>query len=309
MTAKKRFRICLIVSACLIGLGLVLMLISAVSGAPVGINLGIDFAGGMSLQYDMHTTVSQTEVEAAIAEAGITGAGATIQGAHKNEVVIRIPTVGQSEVQKVETALHDRLAARYPDIEQSGDISYVGPVAGARLVSNAVTSVLIAAALMLVYVAIRFDFFSGLAAVFGLLHDVLMMLAFMVFLRSVIQMNSTFIAAMLTIVGYSINNTIVIFDRIRDNMKKAKGESRTEVVTRSVKECLGRTLTTTATTLATIVLLYILGVDSIKEFALPLIIGIVSGVYSANLINGYVWAWLEDRRAARKGTRKAPKQA
>ncbi len=309
MTATKRFRICLIVSACLIGLGLILMLLSAVSGLPTGINLGIDFAGGMSLQYDMHTTVSQTEVEAAIAEAGLTGAGATIQGAHKNEVVIRIPTVGESEVQNVETALKDRLAERYPDITQSGDISYVGPVAGARLVSNAVVSVLIASALMLIYIAIRFDFFSGLAAVIGLIHDVLMMLAFMVFLRSVIQMNSTFIAAMLTIVGYSINNTIVIFDRIRDNMKKSRGESRVDVVTRSVKECLGRTLTTTATTLVTIVLLYILGVDSIREFALPLIIGIVSGVYSANLINGYVWAWLENLKGAGKKAKKAPKRA
>ena len=153
---------------------------------------------------------------------------------------------------------------------------------------------------MLVYIAIRFDFNSGIAAVAGLVHDVLMMLAFMVLLRSFVQMNSSFIAAMLTIVGYSINNTIVIFDRIRENARKMPSCARVEVVNRSVKECMGRTLTTTATTLVTIVALYILGVDSIREFALPIIIGIVSGVYSANLINGYIWAALEEKKLARK---------
>ena len=97
----------------------------------------------------------------------------------------------------------------------------------------------------------------------------------------------------------------MIFDRIRENVKKNPQERRVDIVTRSVRECLGRTLTTTATTLVTIVLLYILGVDSIKEFALPLIIGIVSGVYSANMLNGYVWAWIVDRRNARRNAGKA----
>ena len=183
---------------------------------------------------------------------------------------------------------------------QSGDVNYVGPVAGATLLKNAFISVLLASVLMLVYIAFRFDFNSGVAAVFGLLHDVLMMLAFMVLLRHFVQMNSSFIAAMLTIVGYSINNTIVIFDRIRENARKMPTAAREDVVNRSVKECLGRTINTTLTTLITIVALYVLGVDSIKEFALPIIIGILSGVYSANMINGYVWAALEERRRAPK---------
>ena len=141
---------------------------------------------------------------------------------------------------------------------------------------------------------------------FGLVHDVLMMLSFMVLLRNVIQMNSSFIAAMLTIVGYSINNTIVIFDRIRENAKKmGPSVPRVDIVNRSVKECLGRTVNTTATTLITIVMLYVLGVASIREFALPIIIGIVSGVYSANMINGYVWAFLEEKRKGRKTPAKA----
>ena len=129
----------------------------------------------------------------------------------------------------------------------------------------------------------------------------------MVILRNVIQMNSSFIAAMLTIVGYSINNTIVIFDRIRENNKKPAlaGQPRSEIVELSVKESLGRTINTTLTTLVTIVTLYILGVASIREFSLPIIIGILAGAYSANLINGYVWAALEDARLARKSQKKA----
>ena len=135
---------------------------------------------------------------------------------------------------------------------------------------------------------------------FGLLHDVLMMLSFMVIFRSVIQMNSSFIAAALTIVGYSINNTIVIFDRIRENAKKMPTVAREEITNISIKESLGRTICTTVTTLITIVALCILGVASIREFALPIIVGILSGVYSANMINGYVWAFLEEKRRARK---------
>ena len=117
-----------------------------------------------------------------------------------------------------------------------------------------------------------------------------------------IRVETTFIAALLTIVGYSINNTIIIFDRIRENSHKStlRQLNRESIVNLSVQESLSRTLNTTITTLLTIVTLYIMGVDSIKQFALPLIIGIVAGTYSANLINGYVWAALMDKRDASK---------
>ena len=127
-------------------------------------------------------------------------------------------------------------------------------------------------------------------------------------LRGIIRVETTYIAALLTIVGYSINNTIIIFDRIRENTHKAslRQLSRGEIVDLSVSESLGRTINTSVTTLITIVALYILGVDSIKQFALPLIIGILSGIYSANLINGYVWATLiEWRASSRKAKAKA----
>jgi len=300
MTIKNHSKTCLIISAAI----MVVALLLSVFG--MGINLGIDFTGGLSMQYSLGATFSEADVHAVLDAMNVGDYTVTTQGANKDEVNIRIKSVDEDGVQGVQADFEAAMKEKYPDLNKVGDVNYVGPVAGATLLSNAFWSVLIASALMLVYIAFRFDFNSGVAAVFGLIHDVLMMLAFMVLLRSVIQMNSSFIAAMLTIVGYSINNTIVIFDRIRENAKKMPTAAREDVVNRSIKECLGRTINTTLTTLITIVALYILGVDSIKEFALPIIIGIVSGVYSANMINGYIWAILEEKKRLRKAK---PKKA
>lgn len=290
MTIKNHSKLCLMVSAAIMALALVLSL------GGMGINMGIDFAGGLAMQYSMGGAFDEADVSGVLKEMGVAEFTVTTQGADKDEVTVRIKSVGEDDVQAVQNDFEARLQAIYPSLERVGDVNYVGPVAGATLLKNAFWSVVIASALMLVYIAIRFDFNSGVAAVAGLLHDVLMMLAFMVLLRNVVQMNSSFIAAMLTIVGYSINNTIVIFDRIRENARKMPNEDRVEVVNRSIKECLGRTINTTLTTLITITALYVLGVDAIKEFALPIIIGILSGVYSANMINGYIWAALENKR-------------
>ena len=294
MVIKNRSRICLIISAAIILIALVLTILGH------GINMGIDFEGGLSMQYDMQTAVTSSDVSAVLSNMGIATSTVTVQGRDNNEVNIRIKDVAKDDIQKVQADFETGIKEKYPEATSIGDVNYVGPVAGATLVKNAIISVLLAAALMLIYIAIRFDLNSGIAAVFGLLHDVLIMLSFMVIFRSVIQMNSSFIAAALTIVGYSINNTIVIFDRIRENAKKMPTAKREEVTNISIKESLGRTICTTVTTLITIVALCILGVASIREFALPIIVGILSGVYSANMINGYVWAFLEEKRRGRK---------
>ena len=294
MVIKNRSRICLIVSAVIILAALVLTI------AGRGVNLGIDFEGGLSMQYSLKTAVEKADVDAVLNAMGAGTYTVTVQGAENNEINIRIKDVAKDDIQKVQDDFENGIKEKYPDAESVGDVNYVGPVAGATLVKNAIISVLLASVLMLVYIAIRFDLNSGLAAVFGLLHDVLMMLSFMVIFRSVIQMNSSFIAAALTIVGYSINNTIVIFDRIRENAKKMPTTAKEEVANISVRESLGRTICTTLTTLITIVALCILGVASIREFALPIIVGILSGVYSANMINPYIWAFLEEKRRARK---------
>ena len=294
MVIKNRSKVCLIISAVIIAAALILTICGR------GVNLGIDFEGGLSMQYDLKTTADKTDIETVLNNMGAGSYTVTVQGANNNEVNVRIKDVAKDDIQKVQADFEAGVKEKYANAESIGDVNYVGPVAGATLVKNAVVSVLLAAVLMLIYIAIRFDFNSGLSAVFGLIHDVLIMLSFMVIFRSVIQMNSSFIAAALTIVGYSINNTIVIFDRIRENHKKMPTAPKEEVTNISIKESLGRTICTTVTTLITIVALCILGVASIREFALPIIVGILSGVYSANMINGYVWAFLEEKRAGRK---------
>ena len=270
----------------------------------MGINVGIDFSGGMSMQYTMGEAVTQSDIEGVLNGIGLMDYAVYVQGTGKDSINIRIKAIDEDGVQGVQASITEALQAKYPNAAIYGDVNYVGPVAGATLLRNAFLSVLIAALCMLIYIAIRFDFNSGAAAVLGLVHDVLIMLSFMVILRSFVQMNSSFIAAMLTIVGYSINNTIIIFDRIRENARKMPSSTpRVDVVNRSIKECLGRTINTTLTTLVTIVCLYIFGVSSIREFALPIIVGIISGVYSANMINGYVWAFLEEKKRARKAAK------
>lgn len=298
MTIKNYSKQCLMISAGIMVLALLLSLFG------MGINVGIDFSGGMSMQYTMGEAVTQSDIEGVLNGIGLKDYAVSVQGTGKDSINIRIKAIDEDGVQGVQASITEALQAKYPNAAIYGDVNYVGPVAGATLLRNAFLSVLIAALCMLIYIAIRFDFNSGAAAVLGLVHDVLIMLSFMVILRSFVQMNSSFIAAMLTIVGYSINNTIIIFDRIRENARKMPSSTpRVDVVNRSIKECLGRTINTTLTTLVTIVCLYIFGVFSIREFALPIIVGIISGVYSANMINGYVWAFLEEKKRAKKAAK------
>lgn len=298
MTIKNYSKQCLMISAGIMVLALLLSLFG------MGINVGIDFSGGMSMQYTMGEAVTQSDIEGVLNGIGLKDYAVSVQGTGKDSINIRIKAIDEDGVQGVQASITEALQAKYPNAAIYGDVNYVGPVAGATLLRNAFLSVLIAALCMLIYIAIRFDFNSGAAAVLGLVHDVLIMLSFMVILRSFVQMNSSFIAAMLTIVGYSINNTIIIFDRIRENARKMPSSTpRVDVVNRSIKECLGRTINTTLTTLVTIVCLYIFGVSSIREFALPITVGIISGVYSANMINGYVWAFLEEKKRAKKAAK------
>ena len=288
---KNRLKPCAAVSIAIMVIALAMVLFGQ------GLNLGIDFTGGTIMTYNMGAEFDVAVVESALAANGISDAQIAKTGDNGTQVQIRIKDSENTD--DLRDALEEELAKTYPAIAYV-DITRVGAVAGSELINNAVKSVTIAAALMLIYIAIRFDFYSGLAAVIGLVHDVLIMLSVVAILN--FRIETTFIAAMLTIVGYSINNTIIIFDRIRENNRKAsvRAMGKDQVVSLSVKESLPRTINTTITTLLTIVTLYVLGVDSIKQFALPLIIGIVAGTYSANMINGYVWALMVDKRFKRK---------
>lgn len=290
---KNHLKPCAIVSIAIMVIALAMTLTGN------GMNLGIDFTGGTIMTYNMGGAFEVDAVSAALSECGVADAQIAKAGEDESQVQIRISD--KENTDELRDQFEAKMAESYPEIEYV-DITRVGAIAGRDLINNAIKSVAFASVLMLLYIAVRFDFYSGIAAVIGLLHDVAIMMSFMVLLRSVIRVDSTFIAALLTIVGYSINNTIIIFDRIRENSRKAgvRNMPRVEIVNKSVTESLPRTLCTTLTTLLTVVTLYVLGVASVKQFALPLIIGIVAGTYSANMINGYVWAKLMDMRNAKK---------
>ncbi|MDR2201917.1 MAG: protein translocase subunit SecF [Clostridiales bacterium] len=174
-----------------------------------------------------------------------------------------------------------------------GDV--VSATVSGELLTNAILAVALAIVLMLVYIAFRFEVSSGVAAILALLHDVIVMFSFVTIFR--IEINATFIAALITILGYSINNTIIIFDRIRENMKTLtrKGAPPSVIASTSVKETLLRSINTTVTTLITIAMVAIIGVPSIRVFALPIIIGLLAGTYSSIFISPSVWAIWKER--------------
>lgn len=158
---------------------------------------------------------------------------------------------------------------------------------------------MIASVAMLIYIAIRFEIRFGVAAVLALVHDILIMLSVYAILQ--IPVNSSFIAAILTIVGYSINDTIVIFDRIRENLRFMKKVSYTELADVSITQTMARSINTILTTLFTITAVYFIGVSAVKELALPLIIGIISGCYSSIFIASPIWVLWKNAEKRKKG--------
>ena len=228
------------------------------------------------------------------------GTSVTIEDAVSGDE-LRVLVNINDQTSLVRKTLETEMTAKYPNFKFVS-IEHVSATSGKDLIANAVKSMLIVFVCLLIYIAIRFDVFSGLATLAGLAHDVLIMCAFMVFFRGMFQVNSAFIAALLTIVGYSINNTIVVFDRIREVSKRPGASSRShkEIVEEAVSNTLSRTINTSLTTLFTLVCLFAFGVDSIREFAFPLIVGMLAGSYSSILLSGQFWAFIMDKRAAKK---------
>jgi preprotein translocase subunit SecF len=179
----------------------------------------------------------------------------------------------------------------------------VGPSIGKELTRNAIIALLIATLAMLVYVAFRFEIRFGVAAILALVHDVLVMITVYTVLQ--IPVNSSFIAAILTVVGYSINDTIVIFDRIRENMRFMRKVDSVELANVSITQTMARSVNTILTTLFTITALYFVGVSSVKELALPLIIGIISGCYSSIFIASPIWVMLKNSSKGKRELAKA----
>ena len=258
------------ISACIIIIGLGFGLIR-------GFNYGIDFTGGTMMQIELGQEVEIDDVKATIAEYDL---DPTIVYATDNnsQIVIRtIKDLKSAERTEVIDTLQDKYGFSDDDVLASEEF---GPTVGKDLRSNAIKSILIAAAVMLIYIRFRFKNWKyGLAAVAGLGHDVLVTLAIYAIFR--ITINNPFIAGILTVVGYSINDTIVVFDRIRENAKFYKRKQNVELINDSVNQTLTRSIMTSITTFIVMVPLFIMASSELRAFLIPLMIGVFVGTYSS----------------------------
>lgn len=290
----KNFKITGLISVILALTGLVGLLL-----APFGVylfNFDIDFIGGTTMQFEMHNPVT-SDMTAKVADliAGATGirpSSVTKAGDGGTQVVVKSAEMDS----ETRDAAFEAVRAAYglPETDSPIKSDYVSASVGSDLKRSAVLASTIAVVLILVYISIRFQFFSGVAAVIALIHDLLIMLSVYIIFR--IPFNMNFIAAALTILGYSINATIVVFDRVRENIRLDPHSAFGQIIDTSIRQTMSRSVNTTLTTLFAIVLLLFFGVSSIRNFALPVCVGVVCGCYSSVCISGPMWNLLESRR-------------
>lgn len=285
MNIIKNRNIFFLISISIIIIGLAFMMIS-------GLNKGIDFTGGALLQIDFSKEIPVSEIreitDTIDKEADIVHAG---EG--NKEIIIKTKIDLDNEGRK---ELFNKFKEKYSLSDKDlVKTEKIGPAVGKEIERKAYLSIVIATIGMLIYITYRFEIYFGLAAVVALMHDVLITLAIYTIFK--IPVTSSFVAGILTIVGYSINDTIVLFDRIRENVKYMKKEKYDTVVNKSISQTISRSINTSFTTLLAISTLYIFGVDSIKDFALPLIVGILAGTYSSIFIASPVWYLLKSKRA------------
>ncbi len=265
-------------------ISLIIIIIGILTMAIKGLNYGIDFTGGTLIQVDLNKQVKVEEIRE-LMSAYDKDAHVIHAGADKKEVIIK-SKADFSKEQKDEIIIKfkDKYGLKDENFTQFQKFS---PAMGKEIRNRALLSSLLAIVAMLIYITWRFEFKFATAAILALLHDVLITISVYAVFR--VPVNGSFIAAILTILGYSINDTIVIFDRIRENKKLNRKESNDVLVNLSVKESFKRSINTSITTLAAVVTLYIFGVEDIKVLALPLIIGIIAGTYSSLFIASPLW--------------------
>src|SRR5665647_320052 len=252
-----------------------------------GFNLGIDFKGGSILRYKMDASISAPAVTKTISDLNLVKE-VSVQKSD-NEFYIRTNELGQEQTKKIT----DELKAKYTNVElQSADS--VGATIGGELIRNAFLAVLIALVLMLIYITFRFEWTFGAAAVLALVHDVIIVCG----LFSIFQweVNSAFIAAILTIIGYSINDTIVIFDRVRENLRMKKKDALAVLLDKSIMQTLNRSINTILTVLMPLITLLIFGGGTIKVFVVALLIGFLFGMYSSICVACPVYYEIKQRQ-------------
>nr|WP_042316758.1 protein translocase subunit SecF [Desulfofarcimen acetoxidans] len=250
-----------------------------------GLNLGIDFTGGNIFEVRFNKQVTVNELRNALSEYELQDS--VIQQSGGNDYIIRTKELSLAESGKVVSGLKSKL----------GELTVmkndqVGPTIGKELTRNALLALLVAFMLMLGYISWRFEFKQGVAALLALIHDVFVVTG--IFSLFQLEVDSYFVAAILTIIGYSINDTIVIFDRIRENMlSRKKGQSLEELVNSSLWQTMARSINTVMTVIFVLLALFFLGGSTIKIFVLALLIGVFSGCYSSIFNASQIWVDLK----------------
>lgn len=255
------------------------------------LNLGIDFSSGTRIQIEADQTLTKEAVEKYVDSIGFPSEDVVLSGEKSTSAVVRYKTdLSQADILKFQKETTEEYGHK-------PTVSTVSPTVGKELVKNAIKALSLAALGIIIYVAIRFEWRMGIGAIVSLLHDVFLIVAVFSFMR--LEVDITFIAAVLTIVGYSINDTIVTFDRMRENLDRYDTINDREVlaniVNKSLRQTMGRSVNTVLTVIIVVVALLIFGAPSIQNFSIALLIGLITGMYSSICIAAQIWYSLKIR--------------
>lgn len=249
-----------------------------------GLNMGIDFAGGNMIQVNLLDAQADIgQVRDVLVETGYGTNVQRLEDPDKNLFILKAPVLekeNQQVISAITRGLRERFGESMVEVER---VDIVGPRISRYLLRTSYVVGVVALALILLYITFRFRFRFGIAAITALVHDVLVVVAFLSFFGK--EMDTFILAALLTIIGYSLNDTIVVFDRARENLKTAKAyQDYDGTVNTSINQSLSRTLITSFTTLLAVLSLYIFGGNTMKDFAFALIVGILVGTYSSTFV-------------------------
>ena len=268
-------------------ISLVFVIASVILLLTKGLNLGIDFTGGNVIQTEFDNRPDITGVRQVIS--GVVAREAMIQNFGEKGIIIRTNEDTEESRENVVKAL----SASYPDMKVTG-FEKVGPVVGGELRRQAIIGVSIALIAILIYITLRFQFRFAVVSVIPLVHDVIIALGF--FSITQMEIGSSFIAAILTIVGYSLNNTIIILDRVRENWGTLSREGIVNLVNKSLNQTLGRTINTTLTTLFPVIALCVWGGPVLQAFSYAMLVGIIAGTWSSMFVaTGLLCEWYDKK--------------
>jgi len=275
-------------------LSLILVFVILLSTIVKGLNLGIDFTGGVIIEINHNSEMNVDNVRTILKDLNYNVN--SIQNDNNNNIIIRLKTKNETSYASAIDNLKKELSSEFSKIEFR-KIDYVGPKVGDELVSKSIIAVLVALIAMMIYVAIRFNWMFGAGVVIALMHDIIATIGFYIF--SGFEFDLTSIAAILTIVGYSVNDSVVIYDRIRENLKKHTKKNIVDLINLSINETLSRTIMTAATTLVVCAALFLFGGPDLEGFGAALFFGIAFGTYSSIYISAPVITLFQKAKEAR----------